>query len=249
MFAMSRWRISKGQAVDLQEWALKESGTEEFLKDLPELPKSGAAKPGLYVSQKIDELELDGGIDWPDVGVATVIGVFRNGREKVIGEVRAYNWEAIWLSTADIDEIEDSREWWRCVQDAYERLKRRDRRSREESFTGTWHIYEMETWDKDYFNMEVRAYVKIGADNRGDFQFGLVRGEMDGRVVDCAGEERFEFTWEGNDECNPACGSGWVKLKGKDLLEGEFRIHNGESSIFLARKARRKTAKHQGRKG
>jgi hypothetical protein len=23
-------------------------------------------------------------------------------------------------------------------------------------FTGTWHIYEMEAWDEDYFNMEVQ---------------------------------------------------------------------------------------------
>lgn len=248
MFAMSRWRISRGQAVDLQEWALEESGTKEFLKDLPELPKDGVAKPGLYVSYEIDESELDGGIDWPDVDVATVIGVFRNGREKVIGGVRAYNWEAIWLSTADIDEIDDPREWWRSIQDVYERLERRDRRSKKGSFTGMWYIYEMETWDKDYFNMEVRAYIKIGAGNSGDFQFGLVRGEMDGRVVDYADGERFEFTWEGNDECDPACGSGWVKLKGKDLLEGEFRIHNGESSTFLARKAKRKTVKSSRRK-
>ena len=51
-------------------------------------------------------------------------------------------------------------------------------------------------------------------------------------------EKRFEFTWEGNDECDPACGSGWVGIKGKDLLEGEFRIHNGNSSTFLARRAK-----------
>jgi hypothetical protein len=24
-------------------------------------------------------------------------------------------------------------------------------------FVGTWHIYEMEMWDEDYFNMEVQA--------------------------------------------------------------------------------------------
>lgn len=24
-------------------------------------------------------------------------------------------------------------------------------------FTGEWHIYEMEQWDEDYFNMDVQA--------------------------------------------------------------------------------------------
>ena len=105
-------------------------------------------------------------------------------------------------------------------------------------FTGTWRIYEMEAWDEDYFNMEVQAYIKIDSDNLGDFQFGLVSGDIDGKVVDYADEKRFEFTWEGNDECDPASGSGWVRIKEKDLLEGEFRIHNGDDSTFLARKAK-----------
>ena len=61
-------------------------------------------------------------------------------------------------------------------------------------FTGTWHIYEMETWDKDDFNMEVQAYIKINANNQGNFQFGLVSGDMNGKVVDYANGKRFEFT-------------------------------------------------------
>ena len=32
-------------------------------------------------------------------------------------------------------------------------------------YEGTWHIYEMETWEEDYFNMEVQAYIKV--DSRG----------------------------------------------------------------------------------
>ena len=93
------------------------------------------------------------------------------------------------------------------------------------NFTGIWHIYEMEMWDEDYFNMEVQAYIKIGSNNHGDFQFGLVSGEIDGKMVNYANEKRFEFTWEGNDECDPASGSGWVRVKGKDVLDGEIRFH------------------------
>jgi len=105
-------------------------------------------------------------------------------------------------------------------------------------FTGTWHIFEMEQWDEDYFNMEVQAYIEIEPANSGCFQFGLVNGEIDGRVVGYPEEKRFEFTWEGNDECDPASGSGWLRMKEKDLLEGEFRIHKGDSSIFLARRVK-----------
>ncbi len=123
---MSRWRISKGQAIDLQTWALEESGTKEFLDTLPELPKKGKIKPGLYVSYEIDDSELDGGVDWPDVGVATVFAVLKNGRKEFIGEIRAYNWEAIWLSTTDFDEIDNPLGWWTCVKDTYERFKKTD---------------------------------------------------------------------------------------------------------------------------
>ncbi|ODS39649.1 MAG: hypothetical protein A7316_04885 [Candidatus Altiarchaeales archaeon WOR_SM1_86-2] len=105
-------------------------------------------------------------------------------------------------------------------------------------FTGTWHIYEMEMWDMDYSDMDVRAYIRIKPNGLGDFQFGLVSGGIDGKVVDYADEKRFEFTWDGNDECDPACGSGWVKLKEGDLLEGEIRIHLGDDSAFLARRVK-----------
>lgn len=105
-------------------------------------------------------------------------------------------------------------------------------------FTGIWHIYEMEQWDEDYFNMEVQAYIKIEPDNNGDFQFGLVCGEIDGRIVDYVDGKRFEFTWDGNEECDHVFGSGWVRIKEKGELEGEFRFHHGDSSTFLSRRAR-----------
>src|SRR4030065_557493 len=104
-------------------------------------------------------------------------------------------------------------------------------------FIGTWHIYEMELWDEDYFNMEVQAYIKIEPANSGSFQFGLVYGDIDGWIVDSADGEKFEFTWEGNDECDHVFGSGWVKIKEKDLLEGQFRFHYGDNSTFLAKRS------------
>jgi hypothetical protein len=105
-------------------------------------------------------------------------------------------------------------------------------------FTGTWHIYEMQMWDEDYFNMEVQAYIWIDSNNRGKFQFGLVLGDIKGRVVEYSHELRFEFTWEGVDEYDPVFGSGWLRLKNKDMLEGEFRFHESDISTFLARRVK-----------
>ncbi len=105
-------------------------------------------------------------------------------------------------------------------------------------FVGMWHIYEMAGWDEDYFNMEVQAYVEITGENTGEFQFGLVSGYIDGEVVEFPEGNRFEFTWDGNDECDPASGSGWIKLKDDGMLEGKFNIHYGDNSKFWARKVR-----------
>jgi len=105
------------------------------------------------------------------------------------------------------------------------------------SFIGTWHICEMENWNEDYFNMEVQAYITIDRNYGGEFQFGLVSGDIDGELANSKGRERLEFTWEGNDECDPASGSGWIRMNGEDEIEGEFRIHRGDNSKFRAKKA------------
>ncbi len=104
-------------------------------------------------------------------------------------------------------------------------------------YQGKWHIYEMEMWDEDYFNMTVQAYIEIKPDNLGYFQFGLVEGQIDGKVVEYPDETRFEFTWDGYDENDPMNGNGWIKLVNADTIEGEFRLHLGDDSTFKARKA------------
>ncbi len=105
-------------------------------------------------------------------------------------------------------------------------------------YEGTWHIYEMEMWDEDYFNMEVQAYGRIDSEGLGEFQFGLVSGQIDGEIVDDSTDERFEFTWDGNDECDPALGGGCFRLKDKNSIEGRIKTHMGDSSAFSARRAK-----------
>ena len=95
----------------------------------------------------------------------------------------------------------------------------------------------METWDEDYFNMEVQAYIEINERGSGDFQFGLVIGSIDGELVKDKSGEKSEFTWEGADENDEASGSGWVKLKDANTLEGKIKFHQEDSSLFAAERA------------
>jgi hypothetical protein len=101
-------------------------------------------------------------------------------------------------------------------------------------YEGVWHIVEMDLWDEDYINMEVQAFIRIGPNGLGDFQFGLVSASLDGDVVKTGGLERFEFTWEGQDEYDPVFGSGWLKLNGEEKAKGRIKFHLGDSSEFLA---------------
>ena len=73
--------------------------------------------------------------------------------------------------------------------------------------------------------MEVQAFIRVTSNGSGNFQYGLVSGGIDGEVVKIGNVERFEFTWEGQDECDPALGSGWLKHSGKDKLKGNFKFH------------------------
>jgi hypothetical protein len=104
-------------------------------------------------------------------------------------------------------------------------------------YEGIWHIIQMDMWDEDYFNMEVQAFIRIGSNNLGSFQFGLVSGDLDGEVVRIGNTERFEFTWEGNDENDPAAGSGWLKFSGPEKLTGRIKFHGGDRSEFIATRA------------
>jgi hypothetical protein len=59
-------------------------------------------------------------------------------------------------------------------------LHRYKRPESNHSLIGMWHIYKMENWDEDYFNIEVQAYIEITPENIGEFQFGLVSSSLDG---------------------------------------------------------------------
>lgn len=116
-----RYKLSMRRVIDLQEWALNESKAMKFLKNLSEIQNKAA--PGIYVDYKIDKNELDGGIDYPDVGVAIIYAVFEKGDVEFLGEIRAYNWEVIWLSTLEYDEVDNIDDWWKFINEEYQKLK------------------------------------------------------------------------------------------------------------------------------
>lgn len=66
------------------------------------------------------------------------------------------------------------------------------------------------------------------------------------------GRPHVSFTWEGNDECDPASGHGWATLRKDGTLDGRLFIQDGDDSGFTAvpfaledtpRSRRRQTAK------
>ena len=57
---------------------------------------------------------------------------------------------------------------------------------------------------------------------------------MDIRSVERNGEPAIEFSWDGNDEYDPATGRGWATIDGDGSLSGRIYVHNGDDSAFRA---------------
>ena len=107
---------------------------------------------------------------------------------------------------------------------------------KQSNFSGTWRIVKMSNWDEEYCNMEVQAFINIKKSGAGEFQFGLVSGSMSGEFIQRDGDKIFDFTWEGSDECDESSGDGWMKIKKDGTAEGEIRFHEGDKSMFWAKK-------------
>ncbi len=99
---------------------------------------------------------------------------------------------------------------------------------------GRWRISEMELWDQDAIDLIGPGYIYFDATNQSStFQFIAVEGWLDCRFAERDGVPAVEFSWEGNDELDPASGRGWAVLEG-DVLKGRIFIHRGDDSGFTA---------------
>jgi hypothetical protein len=47
-------------------------------------------------------------------------------------------------------------------------------------FVGLWHIVSMETWDEDYFNEEVQAFIEFEESGAGHFRLATSRATWTG---------------------------------------------------------------------
>jgi hypothetical protein len=110
------------------------------------------------------------------------------------------------------------------------------------SFEGRWRITSMEMWDQKFVDAEVEGFFEFGPTGLGSFQFGYVSGEIDSRDTTRGGKPCVEWTWEGNDEMDPASGSGWAVIDG-DTIQGVIAIHHGDESEFVAKRAEGKKGK------
>lgn len=104
-------------------------------------------------------------------------------------------------------------------------------------FIGRWRIVSMSAWEDEYLDEEVEAYMEFDAHGGGDFQFGYVQGQIDYRTRTRDGKPAVEFSWEGGDGADGTAltGRAWAVLEG-DELHGEFCIHEGDDSEFVAKR-------------
>ena len=71
-------------------------------------------------------------------------------------------------------------------------------------FEGRWRIVWMTQWEEDFINEEVEGFIAFDAQGSGEFHFGYVHGRMDCRLTTRGGEPAVEWSWDGNDEMDPA---------------------------------------------
>jgi hypothetical protein len=89
----------------------------------------------------------------------------------------------------------------------------------------------MSLWDREAIDLLGPAFIAFRG-NRGQFRFIAVDGWMDCRHGRRNGGP--DFTWDGNDEGDPASGRGWVLLRQDGSLTGHIYFHLGDDSSFTA---------------
>jgi hypothetical protein len=103
-------------------------------------------------------------------------------------------------------------------------------------FAGHWRIVSMSAWVEEYIDEEEEGIVEFDERRGSEFHFGYVHGHMDCRLTTRDGEPAIEWTWDGNDEMDPAQGRGWAVVKG-DELHGMIFFHGSDDSEFVAKRS------------
>jgi hypothetical protein len=101
------------------------------------------------------------------------------------------------------------------------------------SVQGRWRV--VETPDHDMAGSG--SYI-LFANEGGEFALNCLTGAFHGR---CEGDA-VEFTWDGNDEMEPASGHGWAETRADGSLQGEICLEGGDNILFVARRSASSTA-------
>lgn len=102
------------------------------------------------------------------------------------------------------------------------------------SLAGKWRITRMDLWGQEAIDLVGPAFIELGRGQSGSFRFIAVDVWMDCRHKERNGRPYVEFTWDGNDDCDPATGRGWAKLEKNGSLSGHIYFHHGDDSGFRA---------------
>ena len=97
---------------------------------------------------------------------------------------------------------------------------------------GKWRITQMPGYTRDYPDMMEPAYIVFDGKGGGEFVFGCVCGSIHGAggaQADCE-----QFSWEGNDEMDPASGDGWAEIQPDGSIKGQICFLNGDEAEFAA---------------
>jgi hypothetical protein len=103
-------------------------------------------------------------------------------------------------------------------------------------FYGAWYIEEMEVWGGDVLNLLGSANITFDDDGLGRFQFIALVGFIDCQFLERDGKPLVDFSWQGNDEGDDACGRGWAMIEGNGKLRGRIFIHCADHSAFTAKR-------------
>lgn len=101
------------------------------------------------------------------------------------------------------------------------------------AFSGRWRIVEMDNWDNDVLDLIEEAHLTFKGAADGEITFCALKGFLDVRYGARDGSACAEFSWEGQDENDPANGRGWAAIGTDGRLAGHFDTHNGDDSGFV----------------
>ena len=103
-------------------------------------------------------------------------------------------------------------------------------------FHGAWYIEKMELWSRDDLDLLGPANITFDDNGLGGFQFVAVVGFIDCIFSEQNGLPLVEFSWQGSDDNDDACGRGWGMIEHDGKMRGRIFIHCADNSAFTAKR-------------